>query len=137
MEIGVPHAVHFTKHVSEMDVAALGAAVRHHAHFAPHGTNVNFAQILSPNRLRLRTFERGVEAETLSCGTGAAAAAVLANRLKKAQFPITVETAGGEELTVACVKEKLFLRGAAEVVFVGIWSEGKKEKNDFAGAMPI
>jgi len=75
---GVPHAVAFVDDVDALDVERVGAAIRHHERFAPRGVNVNFTQVVEPGLLAVRTFEFGVEGETLACGTGAATAALMA-----------------------------------------------------------
>jgi len=75
---GVPHVIAYVDDVGAVDVGHLGAALRRHERFQPRGANANFVQVLGPGRIAMRTFEFGVEGETLSCGTGAAAAAILA-----------------------------------------------------------
>ncbi|NTV45663.1 MAG: diaminopimelate epimerase, partial [Chlorobiales bacterium] len=70
VDTGSPHAILFFDNVEELDVFGIGRKIRHNQEHFPEGTNVNFIQILSPNTIRLRTFERGVEDETLACGTG-------------------------------------------------------------------
>lgn len=92
LDMGVPHAVFFSTQVEAEPVLRLGREARRHPAFAPEGANVNFAQILDEHRLRLRTYERGVEDETLACGTGAAAAALLAARRGSVKSPVDVET---------------------------------------------
>ena len=93
---GVPHAVCFVADVSSIPVQELGRAIRFHAEFQPQGTNADFVQVLGPGRIRLRTYERGVEAETLACGTGAVAAAVIARATgKTTESPVGVEARGG------------------------------------------
>lgn len=74
---GVPHVVIFVEGLDKMDVFNLGKDVRYHARFKPAGANVNFVEVLSKNSLKLRTYERGVEDETLACGTGVVASALL------------------------------------------------------------
>ena len=73
---GVPHVVVAVDDVDAVEVVALGREIRYHAAFAPAGTNVNFVDIRSRGRLAIRTYERGVEDETLACGTGCVAAAM-------------------------------------------------------------
>jgi len=75
---GVPHLAVYVHDVAKADVAHLGPALRHHERFAPRGVNVNFVQVLRPGELAVRTWEYGVEGETMACGTGAASAAILA-----------------------------------------------------------
>ena len=103
LNTGVPHAV-----VALADEAALeavpvkdaGRAIRRHARFEPAGANANFLVRLAPSRVRVRTYERGVEDETLACGTGAVASAIAASILWDAAPPVEVETRGGETLTI-------------------------------------
>lgn len=75
---GVPHLIVYVDDVEAEDVARWGAILRHHPQFQPRGVNANFVQVLSPGHLAVRTYEFGVEAETLACGTGSAAAAIMA-----------------------------------------------------------
>ena len=98
---GVPHAVAVVADLAAVDVPALGLAIRRHALFAPAGTNADFIRILGPNALAIRTYERGVEAETLACGTGIAAAALVAEKLGLVRAPVQVATAGGDTLEVS------------------------------------
>ncbi|UCC96152.1 MAG: diaminopimelate epimerase, partial [Candidatus Omnitrophota bacterium] len=74
---GVPHAVIFVEGLEDLDVHTVGKAVRRHEHFSPEGTNVNFVEIVNRDRIKIRTYERGVEAETLACGTGVVASAII------------------------------------------------------------
>ena len=76
LNTGVPHAVLFVDEADAAMVSSLGEEIRFHDHFAPAGTNVNFAQILAPGHIRVRTYERGVE--TLACGTGVSASGMIA-----------------------------------------------------------
>ena len=96
---GVPHAVLFVPDVTKTDVAQIGRGIRRHKVFSPKGTNVNFAQ-LRDGVLWVRTYERGVEGETLACGTGAVASALLAATKGIVAAPVTVRTSGGEILKV-------------------------------------
>ena len=114
---GVPHAVNIVDDLTAVDVAGLGAFIRRHALFAPAGTNADFIQITGADSLAIRTYERGVEAETLACGTGIAAAALVAQRLGLVCAPVQVKTAGGDVLEVAL--SPLTLTGPAEHVFQG------------------
>jgi len=78
IDTGVPHVVVFVDRIEQIDVPSIGRTIRRHKRFAPRGTNVNFVEQLSSNRIAIRTYERGVEGETKSCGTGSAAAALIA-----------------------------------------------------------
>ncbi|WP_129587823.1 diaminopimelate epimerase [Herbaspirillum robiniae] len=102
IDIGVPHAVSFVDSraaLAAAPVAELGRHARHHAAFMPRGANINFVA-LDQGRLYLRTYERGVEEETLGCGTGATAAALLAHRRFGLPSPLTVVTSSGEALRI-------------------------------------
>lgn len=102
LEVGVPHAVGFVPDRAALEalpVDALGRHVSHHAAFAPRRCNVNFVA-LEKGRLHLRTYERGVEAETLGCGTGATAAALLAHQHFGLPSPIQVVTRSGDALDI-------------------------------------
>jgi diaminopimelate epimerase len=121
---GVPHAVLFVADADRAMVQQLGPEIRRHPHFGPKGTNVNFVQRLGPNRIRVRTFERGVEGETLACGTGVTASALVAARLHGFTSPVTVRVHGGDELEVSFRDEggqfaDVRLSGPAEFVFEG------------------
>ncbi len=119
---GVPHAVIFVDDVSRVDVEKRGSAVRHHALFAPKGTNVNFVEKLGPDEIAIRTFERGVEGETLACGTGVVACALIFCRVTGAKAPIRARVRGGETLLVGFRADGLgdvTLTGPADFVFDG------------------
>lgn len=116
---GVPHAVIISDDVSALDVVKLGRAVRHHEHFAPAGTNVNFIQVRSSSKLLLRTYERGVEGETFACGTGAAASAMVAHEQGLADESVELTTSGGEVLQIHMENDTLFLEGPAVMTFSG------------------
>ena len=105
---GVEHLITYVDDVEKTDVARLGAALRHHEHFPqPQGVNANFVQVLAEGQLAVRTYEYGVEAETLACGTGSAAAAILACRrygwsapYRTGEEAITVRAPSGDVLRV-------------------------------------
>lgn len=100
--VGVPHFVlRWSGGLEHAPVAGLGPLLRRHADFGAAGTNVDFVRRVSPHRLEIRTWERGVEAETLACGTGVLAAVAVGRLLGDLDLPATVLTAGGCELTVA------------------------------------
>lgn len=97
---GVPHLVVFVPNVKAVNVQELGRPLRFHTAFAPKGTNVNFVQVLGPRKLAVRTYERGVEGETLACGTGVTASAIAAVLAGKVKGPVQCVTSGGDTLTV-------------------------------------
>ncbi len=97
---GVPHVVVEMENIDDCDVQALGSRIRHHADFAPSGTNVNFITVLGPQLIKIRTYERGVEAETMACGTGVVASAVTAARRGRVTPPVKVLVASRDVLTV-------------------------------------
>lgn len=123
LNTGVPHAVVFVADVEALDVAVSGASLRRHPAFAPKGANANFAQVLAPGHLVLRTFERGVEGETLACGTGVCATALLHHLATGAPSPVSVRVRGGDTLEVGFEHGDGFrnvtLKGPADFVFDG------------------
>jgi diaminopimelate epimerase len=121
---GVPHAVLCVENLEALEVQALGAAIRYHADFAPQGTNANFISVSDANTIRLRTYERGVEAETPACGTGIVAAGLIAGRTGLVRPPVKVIPASGDTLEVdfqltADGAEKVTLFGPAAHVYRG------------------
>lgn len=106
---GAPHAVMFLDEVPsglrrrllEPDINAIGRRIRSHRRFAPEGTNVDFIKLIDDNTISMRTYERGVENETLACGTGAVASAVVSAQRFGLRPPIAVKTRSGEVLTVS------------------------------------
>ena len=113
---GVPHVVVQVDDLDALDIMKMGSAVRHHGEFAPAGTNANFIEVVGENALRIRTFERGVECETLACGTGMVASALIAAKWGLVQSPVTLTCAGGDDLTVSF---RLTETGAEEVTLLG------------------
>jgi len=104
---GVPHLVTYVPDVQTLEVSHWGPLFRHHKRFAPRGVNANFVQVLEEGRLAIRTFEFGVEDETLACGTGCAAAAVLATlrfrwpeAIRRGDRPVLLRTRSGDTLRV-------------------------------------
>ena len=115
----------FVDDVQSTDIVLVGAGIRYHQAFEPAGTNANAVQVLAENELRIRTYERGVEDETLACGTGMAACALVHHRLTGAASPIAVQVAGGDVLSIgfeAAAEEQfqnVTLTGPADFVFEG------------------
>jgi diaminopimelate epimerase len=101
LNTGVPHAVVFVPDADAAMVQERGRELRFHPHFAPQGTNVNFVQVLGPHAIRVRTYERGVEGETLACGTGVTAAALISAHRLGWPGPVAVQVQGGDRLEVA------------------------------------
>lgn len=97
---GVPHVVVRVDDLAATDVQGLGRAIRYHADFAPKGTNANFIQITGADSLRVRTYERGVEGETLACGTGMVACGLIAGKAGRVKTPVQVTCASGDTLIV-------------------------------------
>lgn len=118
LRIGVPHCVLFVDSYDDIDVRDLGNKIRNLKAFKPDGVNVNFVKSDKHN-LYVRTYERGVEDETLSCGSGALASAYIATKLFLKESPIVIETRGGQ-LQVT-IKDKLYLEGPAKFVFDGVY----------------
>ncbi|MCK5403733.1 MAG: diaminopimelate epimerase [Desulfobulbaceae bacterium] len=121
---GVPHAVHFVDEIRSAPVFEWGRIIRHDPLFQPAGANVNFVQIVSRDTLLLRTYERGIEDETMACGTGAVASSILAALLGHVEAPVTVTTSGGEQLTIHFSLDKdvpkdIFLEGPAHFIYEG------------------
>lgn len=121
---GVPQAVIFVEE-DDVPVKKWGRKIRFHELFEPKGTNANFVKILGKNKLKVRTYERGVEAETMACGTGAVAASIFAAMLKGMDSPVEVETSGGEMLTILFnlkdgpVADDVYLQGPTRLICTG------------------
>jgi diaminopimelate epimerase len=125
LNTGVPHLILGCQDVSTAPVDVLGKALRFHSYYAPEGTNVNFVQLVKDNEslLKVRTYERGVDAETLSCGSGVTASAVsYADKIKIDSKQIKIETKGGN-LFVSFTEDqkKIFLEGPVKVIFKGTY----------------
>jgi len=129
INVGVPHVVVFVPLVDRIDVQGLGRLIRYHRRFAPSGANVNFVSLKGRNSIYIRTYERGVEDETLACGTGAVASALIAGLQGKVSSPVEVHTRGGEVLKVEYEIKKdrggleklkdVWLEGSVRVVYEG------------------
>lgn len=121
---GVPHVVVEKDTPADADIVPLGREIRYHAAFAPAGTNVNFIHSAQANRLQVRTYERGVEDETLACGTGCVAAALVTAARRGWPSPIPVTTRSGGILTIHFEREGegfrgVYLEGDARIVYTG------------------
>ena len=124
---GVPHAVYFVEDLESTNVRMLGRLIRYHRQFEPEGTNVDFEKILEPDAIVIRTYERGVEAETLACGTGSVASALIYHHKfvgVEGSHMVNVQTKGDEILKVYFDYkngsfENVWLKGKAQVVYKG------------------
>lgn len=126
--MGVPHAVCVVRRLDGVEIVKWGRALRFHRAFQPAGANVNFVQRVNAHALRVRTYERGVEAETLACGTGVVASAVVAGLKGLVRPPVTCLTRGGESLVVCFrlipgrserLAADITLRGPVRLTFKG------------------
>jgi len=121
---GVPHTVVYVQDLDQCPVFEQGREIRYHAEFSPAGTNANFIRVINPNYIEVRTYERGVEDETLACGTGSIASALAANARGMASSPVTIKTRGGEELKIYFEKNndsftKVWLEGGTAIACKG------------------
>lgn len=121
---GVPHAVVFVDQLESKPVVEEGRALRCHQRFAPAGTNANFVEIIAPGSLAIRTYERGVEDETLACGTGVVASALIHHLITRVPSPVQIRVRGEETLEVGFQVQnghfsKVTLTGTADFVFDG------------------
>jgi diaminopimelate epimerase len=126
LNTGVPHACVFVEDLEQTPVVRLGRALRFHPAFAPKGANANFIRVLGPQAISIRTYERGVEDETLACGTGVTASALVHAELNGATSPVAVTVRGGDTLEVGFVRgakpgefSQVTLCGPADFVFAG------------------
>ena len=121
---GVPHVVVRVSKVNDVDVRKRGEALRRHEKFSPAGANVNFIQKRAPNKISIRTYERGVEDETLACGTGVVASALIFAATERVDGPISITVRSGSELSVDFKRSgdqftNVTLTGPAEFAFEG------------------
>ncbi|MFA5100477.1 MAG: diaminopimelate epimerase, partial [Candidatus Omnitrophota bacterium] len=136
IDTGVPHGIIFVEGLPSMEIVDLGRAIRYHKSFAPRGTNVDFVEVTAENSITIRTYERGVEGETLACGTGSVASALItglkSQQLKFAQSAMAVQrkfsvlTRGGEVLKIYFTLtgnkfSDVWLEGKACIVYKGVW----------------
>lgn len=126
---GVPHVVVEARDIEQIEVVARGREIRHHAALAPAGANVNFITPLADGTIAIRTYERGVEDETLACGTGSIASALVTALRGGQESPIDVKTRSGSMLTVHFRREgdrfkDVYLEGDARIVYSGeMWAD--------------
>jgi diaminopimelate epimerase len=122
---GVPHKIEVVENLAKADVESEGRRIRLSDEFAPFGTNVDFVSYRPPHRVSIRTYERGVEAETGACGTGSVAAACVGVARYSLSFPVQVKTAEGYELVVdgefdGNAFSSVTLTGPVKLVFEGV-----------------
>lgn len=129
---GVPHVVIAALNIDDVEVVRLGREIRFHKRYAPSGTNVNFIHQQKDGMVAIRTYERGVEDETLACGTGSVAAAVVTASKSGIKSPINVMTRSGNSLCIY-FKEKegkiydTYLEGDARIIYKGeLWEDAWK-----------
>lgn len=115
---GVPHAIIYVPNIDKVDVSTIGRIVRYAKVFLPGGTNVDFVQVLDKQHISVRTYERGVEAETLACGTGVTASAYISSLLYNLKSPVYIMTKSGDTLIVDT--KEVSLTGPAKIIFKGI-----------------
>jgi len=125
---GVPHVVIQVDELESYPVLEQGKLIRYAPFFSPDGTNANFIKVLSRDRIEIRTYERGVEDETLACGTGSIASALVASARGLVNSPVKVKTRGGEELNIYFKNEKnhfseVWLEGSTSIVYQAHLSE--------------
>lgn len=123
---GVPHAIVAVDDLAAVDVSGEGRRIRYSPTYAPAGTNVDFVHFAPPHSLAIRTYERGVEAETFACGTGSVAAAIIGVAKYNLSFPVSVTTSRGDTLVIdGCKNGEAFshvtLTGPVRTVFSGVW----------------
>ena len=124
LNTGVPHTVIMSDNIESVDLANVGRKIRYHPCFSPHGTNVNFVSFPNENSIHVRTYERGVEQETLACGTGATAAAIAVGRQQGYGLPIRVIPRSGEEILFTFIElrnelKDVIMEGPASFIFRG------------------
>jgi len=124
IDTGVPHAVCFVASAEACDVAATGREIRQHAVFQPEGSNANFALVINRHKMRVRTYERGVEDETLACGTGVVASVLAAAGRRFVDSPVDVTVQSGENLRVYFTRQngafsEIYLEGKVKIVYQG------------------
>jgi diaminopimelate epimerase len=130
---GVPHVVIVKKRIDDADIVEMGREIRYHERFSPAGTNVNFVCHIADNTIAIRTYERGVEDETLACGTGSAAGAIVMAHKMKIGSPINVQTKSGEYLSIFYREKEgryydIYLEGDARIIYKAqLWKDAWKE----------
>ena len=121
---GVPHVIHFVENIENYSVKEMGKKIRYHRLFEPEGTNANFVKPIDKSTISVRTYERGVEDETYSCGTGVVASAIISHLVNGVEQPVNAITRSKDVLKVYFRKElnrfhDVYLEGEAHIVFEG------------------
>jgi diaminopimelate epimerase len=124
LNTGVPHTIVFVSGIDNIDIDNIGRMIRYHKRFSPAGTNVNFVEVLDKGTIRIRTYERGVESETLACGTGSTASALIFALKNNLNNLVKVKTESKEVLKVYFNRDKnkfkdVWLEGKAKIVYKG------------------
>ena len=128
IDTGVPHAVTFVNNPETCNVFEWGREIRRHEFFQPRGTNANFATIIDRHKMRVRTYERGVEDETLACGTGVVASVLAAAARGLVETPVDVIVQSGETLRIYFTRKddrfcEIYLEGSVKIVYSGLLFE--------------
>ena len=128
IDTGVPHAVSFVADVAACAVVATGRQIRRHDFFQPRGVNADFACVTDRQRMQVRTYERGVEDETLACGTGVVASVLAAAGRGLVDSPVDVTVQSGETLRVYFTRSderftEIYLEGKVKIVYQGLLFE--------------
>ncbi len=128
VDTGVPHAVVFVDNLETCTVFDWGRKIRRHEHFAPRGTNANFAKVIDQHKMKVRTYERGVEDETLACGTGVVASVLAGASRGLVDSPVDVIVHGGETLRIYFTKkedrfDEVYLEGKVKIIYHGFLFE--------------
>jgi len=120
---GVPHTVIVVQNIEKVKVEQIGPEIRYHKIFQPEGTNVDWVEIVDERKIKMRTYERGVEGETLSCGTGAVASGIITHLLGYTRSPLSVLTSSGEILKIYFDENlsSVYLEGDTFLSFNGEW----------------
>ncbi len=135
---GVPHAVSFTDDIENVDVAGVGREIRHHSQFQPKGANVDFVEVDDEDCIKVRTYERGIEGETLACGTGMTAAAIISHLVRKVKKPVWLLVRSHEILRVDFNNDggtftSVTLRGPADLIYDGVYYYNQRASRRHTG----
>ena len=128
IDTGVPHTVCFIDNVENCSAVDDGRKIRRHEYFQPRGTNANFVSVIDRHKIRVRTYERGVEDETLACGTGDVAAVLAAAQRDLVDSPVDVTVQSGETLRIYFSRKndrfaEIYLEGMVKIVYQGFLFE--------------